>query len=47
MVRQCDLARAEAFRASLIAPEGWEDEAESMPREEMSRDDIDADDERV
>ena len=47
MVRQCDLARAEAFRASLIAPEGWEDEAESMPREEMSRDDIDADDEHV
>ncbi len=47
MVRHCDHARAEEFRASSAAPPGWEDEAESMPREDLSGDDVDALDERA
>ncbi|MFZ9880559.1 MAG: DUF2007 domain-containing protein [Phycisphaerales bacterium] len=37
IVRRCDVARAEALLSEEAPPEGWEDEAESMPREDEAR----------
>ena len=44
LVRLGDLERAEQVVAGLAPPEGWEDEAEALPREDETSDDAEEED---